>query len=61
MPEIILTTKRLRLEKIGEEHKKDLFKLLSNPKVHKYFPKILDDRGTDLKQHWVVLTMQRQN
>lgn len=44
MPEIILTTKRLRLEKIGEEQKKDLFKLLSNPKVHKYFPKILDDK-----------------
>ncbi len=41
MSEIILTTKRLRLEKIGEEHKKDLFKLLSNPKVHKYFPKTL--------------------
>jgi len=44
MSEIILATKRLRLEKIGEEHKKDLFSLLSNPKVHKYFPKTLDDR-----------------
>ncbi len=41
MSEIILTTKRLRLEKIGEEHKKDLLSLLSNPKVHKYFPKTL--------------------
>jgi [ribosomal protein S5]-alanine N-acetyltransferase len=41
MSEIILTTKRLRLEKIEEEHKKDLFRLLSNPKVHKYFTKTL--------------------
>jgi [ribosomal protein S5]-alanine N-acetyltransferase len=44
MPEMILTTKRLRIEKIGEGHKKDLFRLLSNPKVHKYFPKTLDDK-----------------
>jgi [ribosomal protein S5]-alanine N-acetyltransferase len=44
MSEIILTTKRLRLEKIEEEHKKDLFRLLSNPRVHKYFPKTLDEK-----------------
>ena len=44
MSEIILATKRLRLEKIGVEHKKDLFRLLSNPKVHKYFPKALDEK-----------------
>lgn len=42
MGNIILTTKRLRLEKIGEDHKKDLFILLSNHKVHKYFPKTLN-------------------
>lgn len=47
MPEIILATKRLRLEKIGEEHKKDLFSLLSNPKVHKYFPKALDEKEAE--------------
>lgn len=43
MSKIILTTKRLRLEKIGEDHKKDLFRLLSNSKVHKYFPRPLND------------------
>lgn len=41
MNDTILTTKRIRLEKIGTEHKSDLFALLSNPKVHKYFPKPL--------------------
>ena len=47
MSEIILATKRLRLEKIGEEHKKDLFRLLSNPKVHKYFLKTLDKKESE--------------
>ena len=47
MPEIILTTKRLRLEKIEGEHKADLFRLLSNPKVHKYFPKALNEKESE--------------
>ena len=47
MSEIILATKRLRLEKIGEEHKKDLSRLLSNPKVHKYFLKVLDEKEAE--------------
>lgn len=34
----ILKTQRLHLEHIGEEHKSDLFKLLANPEVHKFFP-----------------------
>ena len=42
MSDTILTTKILRLEKIGNKHKSDLYALLSNPKVHKYFPKALD-------------------
>lgn len=42
MNNIILTTKRLQLERIEKAHKKDLFRLLCNPKVHKYFPKTLD-------------------
>jgi RimJ/RimL family protein N-acetyltransferase len=42
MSDTILTTKRLRLERIGIEHRNDLYALLSNPKVHKYFPKPLD-------------------
>lgn len=42
MSSTIITTNRLRLEKIGANHKSDLYKLLSNPIVHKYFPKILD-------------------
>lgn len=33
--------------KIGEEHKKDLFRLLSNPVVHKYFPKTLNGKEAE--------------
>lgn len=47
MPEVILSAGRLRLEKIGVEYKNDLFGLLTNPKVHRYFPKALDDRERD--------------
>ena len=47
MGHTIFTTKRLRLEKIGLEHKEDLYKLLSNPKVHKYFPKALDKEESE--------------
>lgn len=42
MSTTITTTDRLRLEKIDARHKGDLYALLSNPIVHKYFPKILD-------------------
>ena len=42
MNSAIITTNRLRLVKIGANHKGDLYQLLSNPIVHKYFPKILD-------------------
>lgn len=42
MKNIILKTNRLRLEKLGPSHRGDLYELLSNPKVHKYFPKTLD-------------------
>ena len=42
MSSTIVTTNRLQLKKIGANHKGDLFRLLSNPIVHKYFPKILD-------------------
>ncbi len=47
MSSTIITTNRLRLEKIGANHKGDLFKLLSNPIVHKYFPKILDQKESE--------------
>ena len=47
MHETILATRRLRLEKITEKHKKDLFELLSNPAVHKYFPKTLDEKESE--------------
>ena len=42
MNQTILKTKRLCLEKIGSEHRDDLYKLLSNQKVHKFFPKALN-------------------
>ena len=42
MKHTILKTKRLRLEKIRIEHKEELYKLLSNPAAHKFFPKTLD-------------------
>ena len=47
MTDNVLITKRLRLEKIGEKHKKDLFRLLSNPEVHKYFPSALDNKEAE--------------
>ena len=47
MSEIIIKTKRLRLEKITEHHKRDLFSLLSNPEVHKYFPKTLNEKESE--------------
>ncbi len=47
MENTILKTKRLRLEIIGDQHQSDLYKLLSNPVVHKYFPKALDRKEAD--------------
>lgn len=47
MNSIVFTTRRLRLEKIRTHHKVELFKLLSNPKVHKYFPKPLDEKESE--------------
>lgn len=42
MSNIILNTQRLRLEKIEKRHLNDLYTLVSNPKVQKYFPKTLN-------------------
>ena len=42
MNNIILKTKRLNLEIIDESHYENLYKLLSNEKVHQYFPKALN-------------------
>jgi len=42
-----LTTKRLCLEKIGLKHREELYKLLSNPKVHKFFPNALDKKESE--------------
>jgi RimJ/RimL family protein N-acetyltransferase len=43
MGNIILETERLKLVMIDEDHFDDLYKLLSNEKVHKYFPKALSE------------------
>ena len=40
---IILETDRLYLEELTDSHFPDLFSLLSNPLVHRYFPKALDE------------------
>jgi len=42
MNKIIFETDRLILEAIQEKHFSDLYNLLSNENVHKYFPKALD-------------------
>jgi RimJ/RimL family protein N-acetyltransferase len=42
MTTIILTTRRLRLERIGPQHQLVLFDLLTDPEVHRYFPKTPD-------------------
>ncbi|ODS30742.1 MAG: hypothetical protein SCARUB_04137 [Candidatus Scalindua rubra] len=44
MSKKILETKRLILEELDEKHFDDLYKLLSNKKVQKYFPKTLDEK-----------------
>lgn len=41
MSKKILDTKRLILEELDQHHIDDLYKLLSNPKVQKHFPKTL--------------------
>jgi len=43
---IVLTTKRLKLEIINEGHIDDLYSLLSNQNVQKYFPKTLNQIET---------------
>lgn len=43
MANIILETERLRVETIEEDHFGDLYKLLSNERVCKYFPKVLNE------------------
>ncbi len=50
MNNIILKTKRLQLEVIDESHFENLCKLLSNEKVHKYFPKALN--GVESKEFY---------
>ncbi len=42
MAKKILQTKRLILEELSEEHFQELYELLSNEKVHQYFPKTLN-------------------
>lgn len=46
MSKIILNTQRLRLEKIEKSHLNDLYALVSNPKVQRYFPKTLNRNET---------------
>ncbi len=43
MNNIIFETDRFILEAIQEKHFRDLYKLLSNENVHKYFPKALNE------------------
>lgn len=43
MKKIILETDRFILEMINESYQKDLFELLSNVKVHKFFPGVLNE------------------
>lgn len=46
MPKEILQTKRLILEELTEAHFDDLYDLLSNKNVHRYFPGTLDIDGS---------------
>jgi RimJ/RimL family protein N-acetyltransferase len=46
MPKRILQTQRLYLDEIKECHFHDLFKLLSNQKVQRFFPKVLSRKET---------------
>lgn len=47
MGKVILHTERLDVEIIQEEHFEDLFKLVANPIVQKYFPKTLNRKETE--------------
>lgn len=47
MGKIILKTDRLYLEELTDDHFPDLYLLLSNEKVHKYFPKTLDKKESE--------------
>ena len=44
MSDVVLKTKRLRLEIIDKEYLDDLYALLSNPRVQLHFPKVLNRR-----------------
>ncbi len=48
MSHTIYDTPRLFLERLGDRHFEDLYRLLSNEKVHKYFPKTLNREETEL-------------
>ena len=48
---IILETKRLVLEEITTGHFQELYKLLSNKIVHKYFPKALNKAESEDSKH----------
>ncbi len=50
----ILETKRLTLEELTESHFSDLYKLLSNENVQKYFPKALNQEETLEFLHEVI-------
>lgn len=47
MQDKILETPRLILEKLTEKHKENLFKLLSNERVHRHFPKALNKEESE--------------
>ncbi len=47
MNSIILKTERLRLELISERHFESLYKLLSNPEVHRHFTKTLNRKESE--------------
>jgi ribosomal-protein-alanine N-acetyltransferase len=43
-PQIVLQTLRLRLEVIQPQHREALFRLLTNPRVHRFFPHTPDEK-----------------
>ena len=43
----VLETNRLVLEELSNEHFEDLYALLSNEKVHTFFPNTLDRKGSE--------------
>lgn len=53
MTKIILETGRLRLEELNENHFNDMYKLLLNKEVHKYFPKTLNKEESKEFLNWI--------